>query len=450
MLYKGFYRRLCNEYLIRLKQAATRGARKLATALAVACLALMGLPPTFAQPVEVDKVVAIVDDDVVLKSEFDERWAQVEEQLAQATGPLPPLAELRKQVLDTIIIEHLQLQMAERAGVRVDDNQLNEAMTTIAARNNMNFEQFRDVLEAQGLYQATREALRKEIIIGQFQNGAVNREIEITRQEVENYLRSEAGLTAIAPEYHVAHILIPNNGEASTPRQAELADLLYQELQKGASIVQMAGARQISGMAVSGGDLGWNKREALPTLFASIVPTLQPGEVSDPFTSPNGHHIVQLLETRGGSALQLNQARVRHILITPNEIRTDAQAEQLIHDLYQRIQNGEDFADIARQNSDDATSIVAGGNLNWINDGMLPPDFMAVVHATPVGEMTAPFKVSTGWHIIEVLERRVEDVTEDNKRFQAQQILRERKFETELENWLTRIRDTSYIDIKDF
>lgn len=417
---------------------------------ALMCLCLTLGSRAYAQPAEIDKVIAIVDDDVVLKSEFDERWMEAQQQIAQATGPLPPEAELRKQVLDQIILEHLQLQMAQRAGVRVDDNQLNEAMANIGSRNNMTFEQFRDVLEAQGLYELTRAALRKQIIIGQFQNGAVNRRIDITRQEVENYLRSETGAADIAPEYHVAHILIPNNGDAPTQRQAELAEALYEQIQQGASIVQMAAARQISGIPVSGGDLGFNKPEALPSLFAPVVPTLEAGEASEPFTSPNGYHIVQVLEIRGGAALQLNQARVRHILIKPNEIRTEAQAEALIHTLYERIQNGEDFADIARQNTNDPTSMVSGGSLDWINDGMLPQDFMDVVHATPIGQITPPFKVSTGWHIIEVLERRMQDVTEDNKRFQAEQLLRQRKFENELENWLTEIRDTSYIDIKEF
>jgi peptidyl-prolyl cis-trans isomerase SurA len=413
-------------------------------------LLALGAGALSAQPAAVDKVLAIVDDDVVLQSEFDDRWVQVEAQLAQAPGPLPPRDELRKQLLDALIIEHLQLQLAERAGVRVDDNLLNQTLTGIAQQNNLTFEQFRDVLDAQGLYQMTRETVRKEIIINQFQNGAVNRRINITRQEVENYLRSEAGLADIAPEYHVAHVLIPNNEQTPPQRQAELAQLLYQELLKGADIRRVAAAGQISGIQVSGGDLGFNKRENLPTLFRDIVPELQSGEITEPFTSPNGWHLVHLLETRGGSELKLNQARVRHILIKPNEIRTDQQAETLINQLYQRIQAGEDFADIARQNSDDNTSIVAGGNLDWINDGMLPEDFMAAVHAAPLGQIIPPFRASSGWHIIEVMERRLQDVTEDNKRFQVQNILRNRKFENELENWLTEIRDTHYIDIKDF
>jgi peptidyl-prolyl cis-trans isomerase SurA len=308
----------------------TAGNRAFAFVIAT-WAAAMGIGAVQAQPVAIDKIVALVDDDVVLKSEFDERWAQVEQQIAQAPGPTPPIAELRKQVLDQIIIEHLQLQMANRAGVRVDDNQLNQAMNNIARQNNMTFERFTEVLQEQGLYDSTREALRKEIIIGQFQNGAVNRRIEISRQEVENFLRSETGLTETAPEYHVAHILIPNNGDAPTDRQGELAEVLYTQLMEGSTnVAELVARRQINGISISGGDLGWSKPEGLPTIFSTIVPALEAGEVSKPFTSPNGYHIVQVLEIRGGTALKVEQAQVRHILIKPNEIRTEAQAEALI------------------------------------------------------------------------------------------------------------------------
>lgn len=404
---------------------------------------------TQAQPLQVDRVMAVVDDDVVLKSEFDERWAQIEAQLAQQTGPMPPRTELRRQVLDQIILEHLQLQLAERAGVRVDDNLLNQQLERIAQQNNMSFEQFQQVLDAQGLYESTRAALRNEMLIGQLQGGAVNRRIEISRQEIENYLRSESGMTQIAPEYLVAHVLIPNSADVSAAQQQELASLLHERIVDGADIRQIAASGRISGIAVSGGELNWAKVEGLPSVFQPVVPTLGIGDVSEPFSSPNGQHIVQVLQMRGGAALAQEQARVRHILIKPNEIRTEAQAEALIRQLYQRIQDGEDFEDLARQNTDDANSMVAGGNLEWIADGMLPPDFMDVVKETPVGTMTEPFRASTGWHILEVLDRRVQDVTEENKRFQAERILRERKFESELQNWLTEMRDTHYIDIKD-
>lgn len=403
-------------------------------------------PGLSAEPAQIDRVIAVVNDNVVLKSEFDERWKQVQQQIASAKGAVPPIETLRKQLLDQLVLENLQLQLAKHAGVRIDDNQLNQALAGLAQQNNMSFEQFTKVLQQRGIYDATRDAYRKELTIQQFQYGSVKRRINISRQEVENYLRSEAGTAAIAPEYHVAHILIP--GDPKDTQHAELAQKLYEQIRSGADILQLAASHEILGMTVNGGDLGWHKLEDLPSVYSTIVPKLGAGEVSKPFSSSSGHHIVKVLEIRGGSTLKLDQSKVRHILIKPNEIRTEQQADTLIHELYQRIKKGEDFAEIARRNSEDPNSMVAGGELGWVNDGMLPADFMTIVHKTPVGTMTEPVRLATGWHIIEVEDHRIEDATEENKRNQAMQILGQRKMENELQNWLTEIHDTNYIDIK--
>lgn len=406
--------------------------------------------PAAAQPRPLDKVVAVVDEGVILKSELERRVAEVEQQLEQRGGPRPPQEELRRQVLDQLITERLQLQMAERAGIRVDDNMLNQTMNNIAQQNNMSFDQFRRALESQGIYQQTRNELEKNIAINQLQNRAVNQRINITRQEIENYLRSETGQSDLAPEYHVAHILIPESNQSSPAQREELANLLHDDLQEGADIMAMAEAGTIAGISVNGGDLGWRKRENLPTVFSDVVPEMHPGEVSEPFTSSSGHHIVKLLETRGGVDLTVEQTHVRHILIAPNQIRTDEQAESLIHDLYRRItEEGEDFATIARQHTDDSNSMVSGGDLDWVSPGELPPDFMARLEEAEVGELIPPFRTESGWHIAEVLGRRQKDMTEENRRFRAERALRERKFELELENWLTEIRDTAFIEIKE-
>ncbi|MEX2366954.1 MAG: peptidylprolyl isomerase, partial [Pseudohongiellaceae bacterium] len=383
------------------------------------------------QPQTIDKVIAVVDEGVILQSQFDERMARVQQQIQEQGITQPPAAELRKQIIDQLILESLQLQMAERAGIRIDDNMLNQAMQNIAQQNNLTFDQFRQVLESQGIYGSTRQDLAKEITIGQLQNRAVNQRIDISRQEIENYLRSESGQSRIAPEYNVAHILIPNNQIIPVDRRQELADLVYRQIQDGADIRALASQRQIAGIPVSGGPLGWHKRETLPSIFAPVVPDLSPGEVSAPFASPNGIHLVQLLETRGGTDLSIQQTHLRHILIEPNEIRTDDQARELIEYLHERILAGEDFATIARQNTDDATTMVSGGDLDWISESELPEDFMAVVDSLQVGELSEPFRVESGWHIAEVLGRRQRDVTEENKRFRAQQELRNRKYEME-------------------
>ena len=414
--------------------------------LLVSCQLSPALWAQAQQQVQLDRVIAVVNEDVVLKSEFDVRLAQTLQQIAANKQQRPPLDVLRKEILDQLVIENLQMQLAKRAGVRVDDNMMNQTLAGMAQQNNMSFEQFTKLLQQQGAYETTREALRKQLILRQFQAGAIRRRINTTKQEVENYLRSEAGSAAIAPEYHVAHILIP--GDPNDARHTELAAQLYKQIQGGSDIRQLAASQNILGIAVSGGDLNWRKAEDLPSVFAEVVPKLEAGQVSKPFTSSNGHHIVKVLETRGGASLKLDQSHVRHILIKPTEIRTDKQAETLIRQLYQRIKKGEDFADIARQNTEDTKSIVSGGDIDWINDGMLPEDFMAMVHKTAVGEISEPFRAASGWHIIQVLDHRIEDATEENKRHQALQILGERKSDTELENWLTEIHDTNYIDIK--
>jgi len=305
------------------------------------------------------------------------------------------------------------------------------------------------VLNQEGQYLEFREQIRKDMMINNLQNGSINQRITITRQEIENYLRSEAAQADISPEYRVQHILVPVDNPAANSLQEELADLIYEQLQDGADILELAASREILGLPVGGGDLaGWRKVEALPTMFRSVVPGMQVGEITEPFTSNSGFHIVKLVEKRGGVDLQVNQAQIRHILIQPNEIRTPQQAEELIHELYQRIQDGEDFGDLARVYTDDPGSMVSGGDLGWVTEGQLPPAFEAVASQLEIGELSQPFQNENAWHIAQVMDRKVEDVTEENARFQAEQILRERKYDNELENWLTEIRDTAYVDIR--
>ena len=395
-----------------------------------------------------DKVIAIVDDDVILKSELDNRLETI-----RANGAIPrglSFDELQDQVLEQLIMENLQMQLAIRSGIRVDDNSLNQTLNAIAQQNNMSFDEFRATLNETGQYQSFREQVRQDMIINNFQNGSINQRITITRQEIENYLRSEAAQADISPEYRVQHVLVPVDNPAQKDQQEELAKLIYQQLQDGADILELAASRQILGIPVGGGDLaGWRKVDALPTMFRPVVPSMEVGEITEPFTSDSGFHIVKLIEKRGGADLQVNQNQLRHILIRPNEIRTEEQTEQLIHELYQRIKDGEDFGDLARVYTDDPGSMVSGGDLDWMTEGQLPPIFESVVSELEVGELSEPFQNEDGgWHIVQLLDSRIEDVTEENARFQAEQILRQRKYDNELQNWLTEIRDTAYVNIK--
>ena len=427
----------------------TKSIRHILTLILIGISSLLPAITLSQEVISIDKIIAIVDGDVVLQSEYDMRWSQVQEQMANIEGPRPDVVELKKQLLDQLILENLQMQMASRAGVRVNDNELNSALNNIAQQNNMDFDQFRQVLEQQNLYVETREQLRKDIMLQQLQMGSVNNRINITRQEVENYLRSEAGQADIAPEYIVAHILIENAAGPEQVRREQLAEILHEQLNSGADLEQFVAAGQVSGIPVRGGVLeGWRKAERLPTYFRDVVPAMILGQISEPFQSDSGLHIVQVMDLRGGANLEIQQFNVRHIMIEPTEIRTEQQAETLIDELHQRILDGEDFGDIARQETDDESSIVAGGDLDWITFGQISPGFLAKVQELEIGEVSEPVRLESGWHIIELLEKRLEDMTDENMRYQAEQILRQRKFANEMENWLTELLDTAYIDIK--
>ena len=290
-----------------------------------------------------------------------------------------------------------------------------------------------------------------EMLISQVQRGAVNSRISITDQEIENYLASEAGKANMAAIYHVSHMVIPIPEHAAPEvidERAEVAQNLYRQSQDGSPFEQLIGSSFAVENHVTGTDLGWRKADGLPSLFTDIVPEMQAGDVHDPIRSANGFHIIKLLEVRGGTSLTVKQNHLRHILISPNEIRTSEQAHELITSLLSRIKDGEDFADIARKYSDDSGSVVAGGDLDWITEGSLPPQLETTVMNTPTGEISEPFATPMGWHLMQVLERRVQDVSGESMRGRAMNAIRSHKFDLELENWLIELREDAYVNIK--
>lgn len=431
--------------------------RRLSALASFALLAVVFSQPAAAQRQVLDKVAAIVDEGVVLQSELDLRLEEVRAQ-AQASGrPLPPAAELQSQVLETLIVESLQMQMAERMGIRYDDDTVNSVMQSLAEQNGLSFDEYVSTLEAAGRYLSTREQIRKELSLRDLQRGIVNRRISVTSQEIDNFLNSEAGRLSIAPDYFVDQTLIPvaENDSADVIRAKEqFAQQMADAIRNGTDFAQARAAAQraasnsSASFPVSGGELGWRKTEQLPTLFVDLVPAMQPGDVMGPVRSPSGFHLIKLVDVRGGVTSLVNQSHVRHILITPNEIRTEDQAKELIDSLYARISGGEDFADIARQFSDDSASVVAGGDMGWANDeGGMPADFAAVVNQLEINELSEPFRTSYGWHIAQVLERRETDMTRESSRQQAENQLRARKFDVELQNWLIEIREQAYVKI---
>jgi peptidyl-prolyl cis-trans isomerase SurA len=397
----------------------------------------------------IDRVAVVVDDDVIMETELEERILQITYKAQQQGSQLPPATEVRKQVIDQMILESLQQQMGRRAGVRISDQQLNQAMTTVAKGMGTSLDQFRQTLEADGSYDETRNQVRRELILRQVQSGNISGKVIITDQEVDAYLDSVEGDALKALQYRVTHIMLPLEAGDNKINGEKLLTTATKEINDGVPLLQWLDIHNRSGKApLQGGDLGWRKTDDLPSIFADIVPKLSKGEAIGPIVSGAGLHVVQVTSITGGAKL-IEQTHARHILVKPSQVRTDQQCEKLLADLRKQIVNGNaDFADLAKTHTEDIGSAQEGGDLGWASPGQFVPAFEEALARTEINEVTQPFKSQFGWHLIEVLERRQHDVSQDLLRQQAYGKLYDRKFSTELETWLTRIRDEAYVDIK--
>ncbi|MEG1040143.1 MAG: peptidylprolyl isomerase SurA [Pseudomonas sp.] len=399
-----------------------------------------------------DSVVAIVDNDVVMKSQLDQRVREVEQTIAKRGGSAPPPGVLDQQVLERLIVENLQLQIGDRSGIRITDEELNQAIGTIAQRNGMSLEQFRAALARDGLsYEDAREQVRREMIISRVRQRRVAERIQVSEQEVKNFLASDMGKMQLSEEYRLANILIPTPeraDSASIQAAAKQAGEVYQQLKQGADFAQMAIARSASESALEGGEMGWRKAAQLPPPFDRLLSSMSVGEVTEPVRTPGGFIILKLQEKRGGSSMVRDEVHVRHILIKPSEIRSEEATKALAEKLYERIQNGEDFAQLAKSFSEDPGSALNGGDLNWIDPNALVPEFREEMANAQQGQVTKPFKTQYGWHVLEVLGRRATDSTEQAREQQAMNVLRNRKYDEELQTWLRQIRDEAYVEIK--
>ncbi|ASP37406.1 molecular chaperone SurA [Bacterioplanes sanyensis] len=403
-----------------------------------------------AKPQPLDRVVAVVDEGIIMDSELDQRLDMLKRQNAGAA--MPPDAVLRKQVLDRMIVESIQLQMADRAGIRISDAQLNDALQRIAAQNGMTLQQFRLAMESEGTaFAAARAQIRDEMRISRVQRFQVGERVQISEQDIDYFLASELGKMSSAAEYELSHILIavPEAASPSDIQSAEdKAKQLATRLRDGADFRQLAIAESAGRNALNGGQLGWRKEAQLPSIFADAVPKLNMGDVSDPIRSSSGFHLVKVTDKRGGSTRIINQSKTRHILISTNELRDARDADILIHTLYERAKAGEDFAALAKEYSDDPGSGATGGDLGWVSPGDMVPEFNQTMLDMPVGQISAPFRSQFGWHILLVEERRDTDVGEQLQRQQVRQMLYGRRFEEELPIWLRKIRSEAYVDIK--
>ena len=402
--------------------------------------------------VQVDRIVAVVNDDVIMASELNDKLRTVKDQLRQQGTTLPPTAVLQRQVLDRLILNKLQLQMAEHTGIRVDDETLNRTISNIAAENQVSLDDFRKILEQDGYsYARFREDIRHQIMIARLQQRAVDNRVVVSEREVDNYLANQAHQGVTELEYHLAHILIAMPSSPST-RQLEQtrdkAQTVLEKLKGGADFKEVAAQYSDGQQALDGGDLGWRKASQVPTLFANFVADMHKGDISDLIRSPSGYHIIKLLDVRDSKKVVVTQTHARHILIKIDELTTDEDAVRRLKQLRLRIEGGADFGDLARANSTDAVSAADGGDLGWVSPGDLVPKFEQVMNSLKPGEISEPFRTRYGWHIVQVLGRRKHDSTDDIRRARAREAIRKRKVEEARENWLRELRDDAYVEYR--
>ena len=402
---------------------------------------------------EIDHIVAVANDDVITHTELEKRMHLVKQQLQRRQAKLPPDDVLRKQILEQLIMERLQLQVAERVGIRVDDESINKVVNNIARENNLTLDQFREVLAREGYNFADfRNNIKKDITISQLRKRRVENRITVTEQEVDNYLISNASRRGSNDEFHLGHILIAVP-EAASPDQIQAArqraEAVLGQLRLGADFAQTAIAESGGQQALEGGDLGWRKAGQMPTLFADSIINMQVGEISELIRSPSGFHIIKLLDRRTDEQRRtVQQTLARHILIRPNEVVSNAEARQRITRLYERILAGADFSQLARASSDDTGSAVDGGSLGWVNPGVMVPEFEEEMNKLQPGQISAPFESQFGWHIVQVMARRQHDNTQQYERMQARQLIGKRKTEDAVENWLREMRSEAYVEYR--
>ena len=401
---------------------------------------------------ELDAIVAVVNEDVILRSELDEQISELLAQLGPTDDRLPPRSAVEKQVLESLIAERLQLEEATRAGMTVDDQTVARAVSNIAKNNNLTLAELRDVMAADGIsFNHFRDEIRQEILLARLRNQEVLSRIVVSNQEVDNYLATEAAAATGRSAYRLYHILI-SLPEGATPEEIQSArkqaEQVVAQLRGGADFQQVALSRSDGRQALEGGDLGWRKTSELPTLFADEVVDMQKGEISDPIRSPSGFHIILLADYEGSDRQIVQQTHARHILVSTSEVTSDTEAEGRLQQLKARIDGGDDFAALARSHSDDKGSAIKGGDLGWVSRGDLVPRFEEQMNQLSIGETSEPFRTEFGWHIVQVLERRDYDNTDEVLKSQAREAIRERKAVEATELWLRRLRDEAYVEIR--
>lgn len=405
--------------------------------------------PVCAEPL--DRIVAIVNDGVVLQSELDRALETGRKQLADRKIALPPADILRTQVLERLVLTRVQTQRAQEAGIRVDDRELNEVLSGLAAQNKMTLADFAVAVRKEGLdYLALREQIRDDVIINRLRAREIETRVLVTDQDIALFLANQARLDQ--SEYRLSHILIavPDGASGETRARARAkAEGLLERIRAGEDFAQAAIANSDGQQALAGGDLDWRPGASLPELFAGAVQTLKRGDVAPLLENASGFHIVKLTDQRGGEQRKtVTETRSQHVLLQPNALRNEEQTKQEARQVHDRVLKGEDLGEIAKKVSDDTGSKASGGDLGWQPAGVFAPEFEKALAALKPGQVSAPFRSPFGWHVAKVNERRTRDATDETRRARARASIQNRKAAEEYDMWLRRLRAEAYVEIR--
>jgi peptidyl-prolyl cis-trans isomerase SurA len=419
-------------------------------------LAGLGLAYQFnaqaAEVVKMDRIVAIVDQAVVTEQELESRIATVTAQFKKQGTELPAEAILRKQILERLITDTLQLQYAAQTGLKVDDNQLDKTIGRIAEQNQLSLAEFTEALAKDGVSMTKfRADIRNEITLARLREREVDGRVNVSESEIDNFLTSQAANNENQDEYEIAHLLIrtPEEGTTEDIQKAKSkVDSALTELKAGVSFAKVSASFSDAPNALEGGSLGWKKASQMPALFLDALKAMQVGEVSAPLRSPNGFHVLKLNNKRGGnSPLVIQQTHARHILIKLSEIMSEKDGKLKIDGIKERLDNGEKFEALARQYSEDSTAS-SGGDLNWVNPGDTVPQFEKAMNELKDLQISPPVRTQFGWHLIQVIERRSQDMSKEAARLKARQEIRAKKADEAYQDWIRELRDRAYVEIR--
>lgn len=427
------------------------------------CFALLlsAAPGAFAQTRDLstsgellDRIAAVVNDGVVLQSQLDEQMMEITARLREQNTQLPPTSVLRKQVLERLVMEEVQMQRADKLGLHISDEMLNGALDNIAKQNGISFADLPRAMESQGIdYREYRDEIRRQMTLQMLRQRDVISRINISPREMDQAMARAKNSPNLNSEYNISHILV-SVPVTATPEQIEAREKrireVYDKARAGDDFAQLAVTYSDSSTNIEGGSLGWRKGSQLPSIVADQIAKMKPGDLSEPIRTPSGFHLFKLNEVRGGIQQTVqSQVHVRHILLTTNELEDDQTIEQKLNDIRTRVvEGGEDFGAIAAVTSKDPGSAAEGGDMGWAGPGTYVPEFEKQVDALKDGEISKPFKTQFGWHIVQVLGRRQHDITEDKERQQVYAQLRESKAEEETELWLRRLRDEAFVEYR--